>query len=169
MAGTHGGRAQGECLIAGILTVTGGCCCLKYLFAVKGTGGTGGGRNRQIGGGGGWGRGRGAERRVSHGLRDESGRKRSSRDRGGWPLQGRIHSTTISSSLGARAWTRDKHSADQRHCEAFRLELVMGENRQLAMSALALMGVMAGAAQSWSQTSSQEARLKACPKHPASC
>ena len=59
MAGTHGGRAQGECLIAGILMVTGGCCCLKYLFAAKGTGGIGGGRNRQIGGGGGWGRGRG--------------------------------------------------------------------------------------------------------------
>ena len=34
----------------------------------------------------------------------------------------------------------------------------MGENRQLAMSALALMGVMAGAAQSWSQTSSHHAR-----------
>ena len=62
--------------------VTGGCCCLKYLFAAKGTGGIGGGRNRQIGGGGGWGRGRGAERRVSHGLGDESGRKRCSRDRG---------------------------------------------------------------------------------------
>ena len=69
--------------MVGILTVTGGCCCLKYILAVKGTGGIGvGGRNRWIEGDRGCGRGQGAERRAKRGLRDKSGRKWSSRDRG---------------------------------------------------------------------------------------
>ena len=42
--------------------VTGGCCCLKYILAVKGTGGIGvGGRSRRIEGDGCWGREWGGE------------------------------------------------------------------------------------------------------------